>query len=408
MEGMMTLDRNDAEQQVLGFSEFEPMKLPSREPLAVAGLFAGIGGIESGFARHGHHAKLLCELNEGARAILQAHFPDAEVVGDVCDVHELPEIDLLAAGFPCQDLSQAGRTAGISGAQSGLVGEVFRLLKQHDPTWLLLENVPFMLSLDKGKAMSFLADSLEDMGYTWAYRVLDTRSFGLPQRRQRVILLASKIEDPRTVLFADDADDSDLPEDGDAFGFYWTEGKRGLGWGVEATPPLKKGSTIGIPSPPAIWFPESNIVGKPDIRDAERLQGFAEDWTKPAVEAGHVTDRGRWSYVGNAVTVDLADWLGFRLLNPVSYVHGGYEIAEGSRWPNSAWGRAGERYEVDMGMWPLGSQHEPLSEFLNYPLTPLSHRATAGFLKRARSSSLNFREGFLDGLDEHLTLMAPS
>lgn len=394
-------------QQTLGLPDPSPIVLSKREPLAVAGLFAGIGGIESGFARHGHHARLLCELDEGARAILRAHFPEADVVGDVRDVMELPDIDLLAAGFPCQDLSQAGRRAGIKGKQSGLVGEVFRLLEQHDPTWLLLENVPFMLSLDKGHAMEYLTDTLDDLGYTWAYRVLDTRSFGLPQRRQRVILLASKIEDPKDVLFADDVSDIELPEEGDAFGFYWTEGRTGLGWCVEATPPLKKGSTLGIPSPPAIWIPDTNFIGKPDIRDAERLQGFEEDWTKPAVDAGHIKERGRWSYVGNAVTVDLADWLGFRLLEPMVYSRSQKVLPRKSQWPKAAWGNADAHYKVDVGQWPLGADFEPLSQFLEYPLTPLSERATAGFLSRAKSSRLRFRDGFLDGVSEHLdTVMA--
>ena len=95
-----------------------------------------------------------------------------------------------------------------------------------------------------------------------------------------------------------------------ACGFYWTEGIRGLGWAVDAVPTLKGGSTIGIPSPPAMVFP-LGLVGKPDVRDAERMQGFVADWTQPAesvVRAGH-----RWHLVGNAVTVDVATWIGERL-----------------------------------------------------------------------------------------------
>lgn len=391
----------NAEQQALEF--ITPQPLPTREPLNVAGLFAGIGGIESGFARHGHHASFLCELDKGARAILSHHFPDALVAGDVREVEALPDgIDLIAAGFPCQDLSQAGRTAGIKGKQSGLVDEVFRLLDQHDPTWLMLENVPFMLSLDRGGAMTYLTRTLGDAGYTWAYRVVDTRSFGLPQRRQRVILLASRTEDPRTVLFADDAGEADLPDDGDAFGFYWTEGNTGIGWGIEATPPLKKGSTLGIPSPPAIWLTENGLIGKPDIRDAERLQGFAEDWTKPAVDTGHITDRRRWSYVGNAVTVDLASWIGHRLVNPMTYSRADQVFEGKGRWPKAAWGKEDESYSVEVSMWPLHEEYTPLSEFLLYDLTPLSERATAGFLKRARKSRLNFHTGFLDAVEQHL------
>src|SRR4029077_5683419 len=103
---------------------------------------------------------------------------------------------------------------GIAGAQSGLVGEVFRLLKDEgrSPTWLLLENVPFMLQLDRGNAMRFLVYSLEAHGFNWAYRVVDTRAFGLPQRRLRVILLASKEHDPCDILFEGDAEEREWPD----------------------------------------------------------------------------------------------------------------------------------------------------------------------------------------------------
>ena len=147
---------------------------------------------------------LLSEIEPGAQAVLRTRFPDIELIGDVCDLVSLPDVDLVAAGFPCQDLSQAGRTVGIAGSRSGLVGHVFRLLEKANPRWLLLENVPFMLQLDRGRAMRHLTSRARRLGFRWAYRVVDARSFGMPQRRQRVILLASRDEDPRPVLFADD------------------------------------------------------------------------------------------------------------------------------------------------------------------------------------------------------------
>jgi DNA-cytosine methyltransferase len=176
-----------------------------RPPLRVAGLFAGIGGVEYGLAAAGHDTTLRCEIDDAAGAVLSAHYPDVPLVPDVRDVRNVSGIDLLAAGFPCQDLSQAGRTAGINGKKSGLVGEVLRLVRDFDPRWLLLENVPFMLALDGGRGMLYLTTWLSNLGFRWAYRVVDTRAFGLPQRRQRVLLLASRSEDPRNVLFADDA-----------------------------------------------------------------------------------------------------------------------------------------------------------------------------------------------------------
>lgn len=198
--------------------------------MKIAGLFAGIGGIELGF----HQAlgasvqtELLCEWWEPAQTVLSTRFPGVDLHPDVRELRDLPRgLDLLSAGFPCTDLSQAGRTAGIAGAQSGLVSHVFEALRLTATSegrlpWLMIENVPNMLSLDKGRAMAYLVDEIEALGYRWAYRVVDSRFTGVPQRRRRVILLASATEDPRRVLFADDAGprpETDLKED--AFGFY--------------------------------------------------------------------------------------------------------------------------------------------------------------------------------------------
>src|SRR5204862_5046434 len=139
-------------------------------------------------------------------------------------------------------------------------------------------------------------------GWRWAYRVVDTRAFGLPQRRRRVLLLASQESDPRAALF----DEQIIPKERELrpeswCGFYWTEGLRGLGWAVDAVPTLKGGSTIGIPSPPAIWVPKTDDIGTPEIRDAERLQGFEADWSLPALEASGLRRSHRWKLVGNAV-----------------------------------------------------------------------------------------------------------
>src|SRR5207253_7474617 len=94
----------------------------------VAGLFAGIGGIELGLHRAGHETALLCEIDPAASAVLKMRFPGVRLEPDITKLSTLPEVDVIAAGFPCQDLSQAGRTAGISGSRSGLVGKVFELI----------------------------------------------------------------------------------------------------------------------------------------------------------------------------------------------------------------------------------------------------------------------------------------
>ena len=204
------------------------------------------------------------------------------------------------------------------------------------------------------------------------------------------------------MLFADDA--GALPERGDfrsvPCGFYWTEGVRGLGWAVDAVPTLKGGSTIGIPSAPAIIFPDGR-VGTPHIHDAERLQGFPAGWTKAAEK---VASRGaRWKLVGNAVTVHAAEWIGKRLAKPGAVLpFEGHAIKGVHAWPSAAWNVGHGRFRIDASEFPVQRRYQPLAEFLKQDITPLSAKATAGFLTRARRGGLRFPPDFLVALDAHL------
>jgi DNA (cytosine-5)-methyltransferase 1 len=370
----------------------------------VVGLFAGIGGIEEGLRRAGHESILLCEIDAAARAVLRDHFPEVRITRDVAKLRGLPDADVLAAGFPCQDLSPAGRSAGISGKNSSLVSEVFRLLsrKRRKPDWVLLENVPFMLQLQRGEAMRYITSRLRELGFTWAYRVVDARAFGLPQRRRRVVLLASTRHDPRDVIFRGNENERvSPPESMVACGFYWTEGNRGLGWAADAIPTLKSGSSLGIPSPPAIWL-MNGMVGIPDIRDAERLQGFPVGWTKPAQLTGR---RGvRWRLLGNAVPVPVATWVGRGLVSAVGTLpNADYSEIHPGRWPIAAWGdRLGRTYRADLSEWPVTWSYKGLNEFLRFPLQPLSQRAMRGFANRLAESRLRFSPEFFDDLQATL------
>jgi DNA (cytosine-5)-methyltransferase 1 len=325
--------------------------------------------------------------------------------GDVRQLRSLPsDVELLTAGFPCQDLSQAGKTAGIEGTRSSLVGQVFRLLDDRPVPWVLLENVSFMLHLDGGRAMKRLVAAFEERGYLWSYRVVNSLAF-LPQRRERVFFVASRVADPADVLFVDDIEPR-LPRttlDSHAHGFYWTEGVRGLGWAADAVPTIKTGSSVGIPAPPAVLMPEGEVV-KPDVRDAERLQGFEVNWTKPAESVGRAS--WRWSLVGNAVTVPVAHWIGFRFGRPGQYdPERDVGIDRSGGWPRAARFDGTDRIGVVIGSYPTWKQRKPLHRFLKFPADLLSTRATEGFLKRTEVSSLHFVDGFRERIRRHLQRM---
>lgn len=343
-------------------------------------LFSGIGGFDLGL-KDQFDTALFCEINKNAQAILAANFPNVEIKDDIQTIRSLPDCEVLSAGFPCNDLSMSGNKEGIKGAKSGLVDYVFDLVrKSNAPRWIVLENVPYMLRLKKGQAVSHITTKFEELGYHWAYRVVDAR-FAVPQRRPRVIFLASRTEDPCRVLFADDSDlqfDDSVTEQtksAESYGFYWTEGRRGLGWTVNGVPPIKAGS-LGIPCPPAVWIPDASVVGTPVIQDLERLQGFPSDWTK---EATYGPGSPRFSLVGNAICVPVVKWLSKRLTSPGERLCQELPFVP---WPNAAFRyRNGKIHGVRASAYP---EHTPqsLRGFLQHAIKPLSSRAAQGFLSR--------------------------
>ena len=374
-----------------------------RTRMVVGGVFSGIGGMELGFRSAGFSSRFLCEIDPDARTGLEEQFGGVRLHGDIRKFTKLPRLDVLVGGFPCQDLSAVGTRLGLSGTHSSLVNRMFDLVESASrrPEWIVLENVPFMLQLSRGRAIEIITKQLEDLGYCWAYRVVNSQAFGLPQRRRRVFIVASRGKvAPEGVLFVDDA--TPPPETRAkriARGFYWTEGNTGVGWAIDAIPTLKGGSSLSIPSPPAIWTPSNGNIRTPDIRDAERLQGFKEEWTLPTENKSKVHGRRRWRQIGNAVSVPVAAWVAERIAHPGEFdrdlLH---PLTDEQRWPTAACGSSRTRHQVSVTETPFGDGHPHLHDFLNHKGTPLSARAAAGFFERVRCTTLKLEEGFLEAL----------
>lgn len=369
---------------------------------SVLGLYAGIGGFELGFSAHGHGPLALADKDEHCRSVLIKRFPDVDVYADVADLNKIPPgTRIVTAGFPCQNLSMAGDKSGLSGSKSGDIRHLFELLHSGGRPTLAIENVYFMLHLDRGAAMKSLVADLEALGYVWAYRVVNTTAFGLPQRRRRVFLVASTTVDPRQVLFADEAGQAlkspaslERP-----IGFYWTEGRRGMGLAVDGIPPLKVASGIGIPSAPAVLFPDGEVL-TPSIEACEALQGFPREWTN--LDFG-IARSPRWSMVGNAVSVPAARWLAGRLETPGEMLAlETRPLSDHSAWPDAAYGSAKGHFAVSASERPLDLALPSIEEFRDLSWKRLSERALRGYLARARDGGLRFPEGFLDALDKAL------
>lgn len=373
--------------------------------MKVAGLFSGIGGLELGFAQSGFETVLMCEIDETCRAVLTHRFKDVRIDSDVRQLAQLPRVDLLVAGFPCQPYSQAGPTLGLP-AGKALLKEIVRLIRsaKSPPRYVVLENVKNILHLAKGEALRAITRDFESLGYTWAYRLVDTHAFGIPQRRQRWIFVASLNDHAPSILFGDEpAIKSGRHNRPLTHGFYWTEGNRGLGWADDAIPPLKTGSTIGIPSPPAIWIRSKRSVETPHICDAERLQGLPHGWTDiRSASKLHRYERYRWKMVGNAVSVPIAQWIGKRIKATHPNIDfTGKPFSKAGPWPKAAWGSKGYRYAVAYDCFHPREPMMPLLQFLEEPTAPLSLRATQGFRERLQQSSLRYPPEFMADLLLH-------
>ena len=212
--------------------------------MRVGSLFSGVGGFDLGLERAGHRVVWQVEKDKQARSVLRRHWPNVDLYEDVCDVggnqgcgdrqeagggtatggHDggrgvhperdggsrgdagtgddlaaqrtnLAPVDLICGGFPCQDLSVAGRRAGLDGARSGLWFEFHRIVSELRPTWVLVENVPGLRSSDGGRDLATVVRGLAQLGYVGAWRSLDSQYLAVAQRRERIFLLACR--DPR-------------------------------------------------------------------------------------------------------------------------------------------------------------------------------------------------------------------
>jgi DNA (cytosine-5)-methyltransferase 1 len=170
-----------------------------------ASFFSGVGGLDLGLERAGWRTISFSEIDPYASSVLARHWPDVPNLGDITDLasrrrgeqlrqhpggRDWRHATLWSGGFPCQDLSIAGKRAGLAGARSGLAFAFLDLVEQYRPVAILLENVPGLLSSHRGRDMAALLGRMVELGYGVAYRVLDAQYFGVPQRRRRVFILA--------------------------------------------------------------------------------------------------------------------------------------------------------------------------------------------------------------------------
>ena len=156
-----------------------------------------------------NHIKVVAtvEIDKKCNEVLAKRFPDSHQFTDVTtvtgkeliDVGFNPDNGIITGGFPCQDLSVAGKRAGLAGERSGLFWEIRRLVEETQSQWFILENVPGLLSSNGGKDFGVVLREMAKLGYALGWRVLDAQYFGVPQRRRRVFIVGNRSGNPERI-----------------------------------------------------------------------------------------------------------------------------------------------------------------------------------------------------------------
>lgn len=175
-----------------------------RRVLRFIDLFAGIGGIRCGLEQAAKEAGLepVCvftsEIKPYAVKVLQDNHPAERICGDITKVEasEIPDFDVLCAGFPCQAFSSAGKRQGFADTRGTLFFEVERILREKQPQGFILENVEGLVNHDGGKTLSVITERLTSLGYHFSYKILNSKDFGVPQERKRIYIVGSRTKAP--------------------------------------------------------------------------------------------------------------------------------------------------------------------------------------------------------------------
>lgn len=306
-------------------------------------LFAGIGGFRSGLSYFGDFFVPVgyCEINPYVRRAYEAMY---DTVGEKCweDVRsivpaEIPDIDLICGGFPCQSFSVAGRRGGFEDARGTLFFEIARIAKEKRPTYLLLENVVGLLSHDNGQTFAAILNTLSELGYDVAWQVLQSANFGIPQSRRRILMLGTLREKCDGVLLAfTDANPQAMGQTEFSQGFL--SGQSVCFIDMNSQPKLTalarciiarqnsgishhrgehsgvlvkaNGKTVPTPLPQDLQgFDDGDRIRRLLPIECWRLQGFTDEQFYKAKATG-LTDARLFEMAGNAVSVPIITALG--------------------------------------------------------------------------------------------------
>jgi DNA (cytosine-5)-methyltransferase 1 len=302
-------------------------------------LFAGIGGFRKGFEDAGFNCVFTSEINPQCQKVYQTNFRDIPF-GDITKIepNNIPDFDILLAGFPCQPFSISGRKMGFEDTRGTLFFDICRIIEEKQPNTIILENVKHLIHHDKKRTFSTILKALTALGYNVTHKILNAKDFGLPQNRERIFIIATKkhyfdfgkLKKHKKVILRDFLDEEgdfeyvdkseytliNSPKDQESgliFVGYrnkniWKKGVR------ENTEHLSRvhrqpnriysidGTHPTIPSQETagrffIYIPELDAVRKLTINECYRIMGFPKNFIK------HQTIGEQYKQIGNSVAI---------------------------------------------------------------------------------------------------------
>jgi len=269
--------------------------------MKIFSMFSGIGGFEKGILDVWEEAEFVghSEIDKYADMVYKYKYPECKNYGDATkiDTKELPNIDMICGGFPCQSFSIAGKRGGINNDTRGtLFKEIMRITEEKRPGILFLENVKGLLSSNQGWDFFLIVDTMVQLGYRVEWEVLNTKNFGIPQNRERVFIVGYLAEGSSQEIFPIGEISGEINESSIKAGR--TKSKTAI------CGTLTQGSNN---NDTGTYIKDKFGMRRLTPIEHERLQGFPDNWTKYGIDKSgkkiEILDSQRYKMCGNAVSI---------------------------------------------------------------------------------------------------------
>ena len=299
----------------------------SKKRYHINSFFAGIGGFDIAFEKHGFKSLYFCEINPFCNEVLKEHWPSIKIDKDICGVsaESIPMSEVWCGGFPCQDISVArgaSERRGLNGERSGLFYTYAKLIEACNPQVVLMENVEGLYSSNNGRDLGMILQTMSKLGYAVAWRLMNSRYFGVPQSRTRIYICCWKnsIGNAARVMFEPEGAASVTHE---RAGFITPANKLG---NYPQVPEVAYCLAASSGRHTGTDWSRTYVVCEDGIRrltpsESEKLQGFPENWTLPHINTffnEEEIDTLRYTAIGNAVTVPVVEWIAKRIYKELS------------------------------------------------------------------------------------------